>query len=389
MADSSSSSSSRRAAARGRWRWMLIGGAVTACVAAFGYAGGWLAPQRLTPERLVDALQRNGGLHPGYRRNHAKGICVTGYFEGNGAASAYSIAPFFAAVRTPVVGRFALPGGNPYAPDSSVPIRSLALRLSAPDGEQWRTGMNSMPVFPVATPQAFYEQTIASRPDPRTGKPDPAKLSAFFAAHPETAAFRAWVKRARPGASYVTETYYSLNAFYLVDANGGRHAARWRVVPERTAGVGDKGGASDTGGTGDKGDGHARSPGAPNDAVRAGDPDILRRDLLQRLASGPQRWRLLITLAAPGDPVDDATRAWPDERATIDAGTLVIERAQAQDSGPCRDVNYDPTILPDGIRISGDPLLAARSAAYADSYLRRTGEQAGVPGAARPLPEKR
>lgn len=197
------------------------------------------------------------------------------------------------------------------------------------------------------------------------------------------------MKRARPGASYITETYYSLNAFYLIDANGSRHAARWRVVPERMAGASDTGGTGDTGGMANKGGGNARRPSAPDDTVRAGDPDILRRDLLQRLASGPQRWRLLITLAAPGDPVDDATRAWPDERATIDAGTLVIERAQAQDSGPCRDVNYDPTILPDGIRVSGDPLLAARSAAYADSYLRRTGEQAGVPGAARPLPEKR
>ncbi|KGU73873.1 catalase family peroxidase [Burkholderia pseudomallei] len=348
---------------RGFWRWALIGGAVAAVAATFGYVGGWLAPHRLTPQRLVDALQRNGGLHPGYRRNHAKGVCVTGYFEGNGAASAYSTAPFFAAVRTPVVGRFALPGGNPYAPDSSVPIRSLALRLSAPDGEQWRTGMNSMPVFPVATPRAFYEQTVAGRPDPRTGKPDPAKLKAFFDAHPETAAFRAWVKTAKPSASYVTETYYSLNAFYLVDAAGRRQAVRWRVAPERMADAGE--------------------------SAKAGDPNVLREDLARRIGSGPQRWHLLLTLAEPGDPIDDATRAWPATRTTIDAGTLVLDRVEAQDSGPCRDVNYDPTILPDGIRASGDPLLAARSAAYADSYLRRTSEEAGMPGAAHPLSEKR
>lgn len=349
--------------ARGLWRWALIGGAVTAVAATFGYVGGWLAPHRLTPQRLVDALQRNSGLHPGYRRNHAKGVCVTGYFEGNGAASAYSTTPFFAAVRTPVVGRFAMPGGNPYAPDSSVPIRSLALRLSAPDGEQWRTGMNSMPVFPVATPRAFYEQTVAGRPDPRTGKPDPAKLKAFFDAHPETAAFRAWAKTAKPSASYVTETYYSLNAFYLVDAAGRRQAVRWRVAPERTAEAGE--------------------------VAKAGDPNVLQEDLTRRIGSGPQRWHLLLTLAEPGDPVDDATRVWPANRTTIDAGTLVLDRVEAQDSGPCRDVNYDPTILPDGIRVSGDPLLAARSAAYADSYLRRTSEEAGIPGAAHPLSEKR
>lgn len=330
------------------------GGCVTA---SFGYVGGWLAPHRLTPHRLVDALQRNGGLYPVCRRNHAKGVCVTGYFEGSGATSAYSTAPFFAAARTPVVGRFALPGGNPYAPDNSVPIRSLALRLTAPDGEQWRTGMNGMPVFPVATTRAFYEQTVAGRPDPKTGKPDPAKLEAFFDAHPVMAAFRAWAKTARPSASYVTETYYSLNAFCLVNAAVRRQAVRWRVAPERTAGAGD--------------------------VAKAGDPNVLQEDLTRRMALGSQRWHLLITLAEPGDPLDDATRAWPANRTTIDAGTIVLDRVESQGSGPCRDVNYDQTILPDGIRASGDPLLAARSVAYADSYLRRTSEEAGIPGAAR------
>lgn len=355
-------SSSPGGPGRGWWRWAVIGGVVAGVAAAFGYVGGWLAPARLTPQRIVDALQRNGGLHPGYRRNHAKGVCVTGYFEGNGAASQYSTAPFFRAVRTPVVGRFELPGGNPYAPDNSVPIRSLALTLTAPNGAQWRTGMNSMPVFPVTTPEAFYEQTVASRPDPKTGKPDPLKIKAFFDRHPETAAFRKWIKGAKPSASFVTETYYGLNAFYLVDASGRRQAVRWRVVPEQTAAAGD--------------------------VAKAGEPNVLRDDLTRRIATGAQKWKWLITLAKPGDPVDDATQVWPADRATIDAGTLVLDRVEPQDSGPCRDVNYDPTVLPDGIQASDDPLLAARSAAYADSYLRRTSEEAGIPGNAYATSEK-
>lgn len=344
-------------------RWVAIGAAVAAVVLAFGYVGGWLAPGRLTPKRIVDGLQAGSGEHPGYRRNHAKGICVSGYFEGNGTVAAYSTAPFFTSVKTPVVGRFALPGGNPYAPDSSVPIRSMALRLTAPDGQQWRTGMNSMPVFPVATPQAFYEQLQASQPDPRTHKPDPAKLQAFFASHPETGPFLAWVKGAKPSASYATETYQSLNAFYLVNRDGGRQAVRWRMVPEQQDGAGD-----------------VASPG---------DPNVLGEDLTRRIAAGPQRWKLLITLAAQGDPVDDATKVWPADRTTLDAGTLVLDQVTPQDSGACRDVNYDPTVLPEGIRVSGDPILAARSAAYADSYLRRTSEEAGVPGAAPLTSEKK
>ncbi len=47
-----------------------------------------------------------------------------------------------------------------------------------------------------------------------------------------------------------------------------------------------------------------------------------------------------------------------------------------QIDGPCRDINYDPLILPDGIEASADPLLAARSAVYALSFDRRMQEEA-------------
>jgi hypothetical protein len=40
--------------------------------------------------------------------------------------------------------------------------------------------------------------------------------------------------------------------------------------------------------------------------------------------------------------------------------------------GPCRDINFDPTVLPAGIKTSNDPFPAARSSVYAKSYDRRT-----------------
>lgn len=336
-------------------RFAFIGIVLLAIVLLFGYVGGWLAPQRLTAQRMVNQLQANAGVFSGYRRNHAKGVCVAGYFDSNGQAQAYSAAEVFAPGRTPVVGRFAIPGGNPYAPDSSVPIRSMALRFTQSNGQQWRTGMNSMPVFPVATPQAFYEQLVAQQPDPSTHKPDPAKVKAFFAAHPETAAFLAWVKTAKPSSSFATEAYWSLNAFVFIDAKGERHAVRWRMVPE----------ANDGG-------------------VGGGSPDYLDADLTQRLAQGPQRWHLIVTLANPGDPTNDATKEWPSDRQDIDAGTLVLTSTEPQESGACRDINYDPLVLPNGIQASDDPLLPARSAAYATSYLRRTSEEARLPGTVQP-----
>ena len=329
-----------------------IGGVVAVILGGFYYVNGTLDPQRLSPGKLVNALEHNNGVHPGYRRNHAKGLCVAGYFQGSGAAQALSSAQVFGTERTPVVGRFALPSGNPYAPDSSVPIRSFALSFTQANGQQWRTGMNSMPVFPVGTPEAFYQMLQAGAPEATTGKPAPGAMPAFFAAHPETASFLQWVKTAKPSASYATESYNGINAFYLVNAAGQRQAVRWGVVPL------------------------ALDVAA---ASTPGDADYLQRDLLERLAAGPLKWQLNLTLAEPGDPVNDASKAWPAGRKVVNAGTLVVEKAEAQNQGECRDINYDPLILPSGIEGSDDPLLAARSAAYASSYVRRTGEVDQLP----------
>jgi catalase len=322
-----------------------IGLVVLAVGGAFAYVNGSLDPQRLTPARVVNGFENNNGVHPGYRRNHPKGICVAGYFESNGAAAALSRAEVFAIGRTPMIGRLALPTGNPYSPDSAALIRSFAVQFTQPNGQQWRSGMNSMPSFPVGTPEAFFELQKANAPDPTTGKPDPAKPKAFFAAHPETQPYLAWAKTAKPSASFVTETYNSVNAFVLVDAQGKRQAVRWSLVPE-----------------------------AKSDAPAPDAKDYLQQDLSDKLASGPQRWSLVLTLANPQDPTNDASKAWSGEHKTVTAGSLVVDSDSPQLDGACRDINFDPLVLPSGIEGSDDPLLAARSAAYASSYMRRTAE---------------
>jgi catalase len=50
---------------------------------------------------------------------------------------------------------------------------------------------------------------------------------------------------------------------------------------------------------------------------------------------------------------------------------------QAEEAGACRDLVFDPTILPSGIGLSDDPLLAARSKTYSSSFTRRASEDAG------------
>jgi catalase len=65
--------------------------------AAFGGAGGWLSPSRLTQDRMMTAFEDANGTHAGFRRNHAKGVCVTGWFESNGQAAVQSKAAVFRA----------------------------------------------------------------------------------------------------------------------------------------------------------------------------------------------------------------------------------------------------------------------------------------------------
>ncbi|MFV3383364.1 MULTISPECIES: catalase family peroxidase [Pseudomonas] len=328
-------------------RLAAIGVGLLALGAGFAYAAGWIGAPSLTPQRIIDTFEAQAGHHPGYRKNHAKGLCVSGYFQSSGLAEPLSSARVFSQPRVPVIGRFAIGGANPFAPDTSIPVRSLALQFSTDDGQIWRTGMNNPPVLAIGTPQAFYDQVLAMTPAPATGKPDPAKMQAFFAAHPESAAFRQWASSYTPSDSFASTQYHSINAFLLKDHGGMTHPVRWQLEPQ--------------------------TPFAALPA-QIEDKQFLQHDLQRRLALGPLRWTLRLVLAEPGDPVDDASRPWPAERRRIDAGTLVIEQVDAPEQGACRDINFDPLILPHGILPSADPILAARSAAYSESFNRRSRE---------------
>lgn len=332
-------------------RVALVGAIVLSLVAGFAYAGGWLSPRALTPARFIDTFERVNGAHPGFRRNHAKGVGFEGTFESNGRGARLSKAVVFEAGMTPVVGRFALAGGLPYAADASATVRSMALRFSLKDGEEWRTGMNDIPVFAVNTAEAFRDQLVATTPVPATGKPDPDAMKAFLERHPESARAIQIIK-ARPLTSgFDDSTYNSLNAFVLTDAAGHSTPVRWSMVPARPL---------ETGG-----------PAPPPDSAGA---NRIFDALIAHERRSPLQWRLVLVLGQPGDPTNDATLPWPPDRETIDAGTLTVDRIESEETSAARTINFDPLVLPDGIAGSDDPLLSARSAAYAESFRRRAGE---------------
>jgi catalase len=100
------------------------------------------------------------------------------------------------------------------------------------------------------------------------------------------------------------------------------------------------------------------------------DDNFLFENLRQRLAQKPStgitfcsshsraiRW---MTLPSHGRTI-----------AKVVAGTLEVTRVEAQSTGACRDVNFDPSVVPAGVAVSDDPILNARSAAYSHSFSRR------------------
>jgi catalase len=328
-------------------RWAGIGVLLLGVVGGFLYLGGWFSPQKLTPARFVDEFERVGGIHSGFRRNHAKGVCVRGFFDSNGQGTRLSKAVVFQSGRVPVIGRFSLGGGDPHATDNLSTVRGLGLQFSLPDGEQWRTAMINLPVFPFKDPQAFYDNLAASQPDPNTHKPDPAKGAAFLASHPETARALSIIKSHAPSSGFDNGAYYSLNAFRFVNADGASTYVRWTLAPAQPYEAGS--GASQ-------------------------DKNLLFDGLIASIQQHPLQWHLVMTVAQPGDPTDNATIQWPEGREQVEVGTLTLDSVESEETSPARDINFDPLILPAGMAPSNDPLLSARSAIYSQSFTRRAGE---------------
>jgi catalase len=219
------------------------------------------------------------------------------------------------------------------------------------DGEEWRTAMINRPVFPFNTPQAFYDNLIASQPDPNTHKPDPEKMAAFVASHPESARAAKIIQSHQVSSGFDNSTFNGLNAFRFINAADVSTPVRWSMVPVDAF--------------------------KPEDTAQSANPDknYLFDDFIARIHSAPVQWRLILTVGQPGDPTDDATIPWPEDREHVDAGTLTLDEVESEAPGNCRDINFDPLVLPVGIAPSDDPLLSARSAVYSQSFTRRAGEK--------------
>jgi len=296
-------------------------------------------------ERLVDGLNASYGRHPGHRAAHAKGVLCAGTFVAAPAAARISKAPHLQGRSHQVHVRFSNGGGDPHAPDYGPEVRGMAVKFYLPDGGRTDISAQTVPRFPVRTPDAFVNLIRASAP----GRGRLVRLPLFLATHPEVLpALRANAPALKPPASYASARYYAIHAFKWAGADGSERYVRYRWVPE----------AGEASLSGEE----ARSRGA----------DYLQNGLRERLAEEPIRFGLELQIAGPGDKVDDPTAVWPDERETVNAGTLELTGLETGRETGGDVLVFDPNRLADGIEASEDPILKFRSPAYSVSVERRS-----------------
>ena len=230
-------------------------------------------------------------------------------------------------------------GGNPDKPDKVQDVRGMAVKLQAPGGDTDLLGQTA-PRFPVRTPEEFLSMTAAAQ--------RPATFPFWLLRHPGAtpavvAGFRA--KSLIPPFSYAEVTYYPIHAYGWVDAEGSRVWVRYVLEP--------------LGGSDDRPSGEFDGPERLTDEIAA------------RLAAGPVRYDVRVTVAGPDDDPHDPTSVWTSTR-DLSAGIIEVTTKidDPEQSGGL--VVFDPTRVVDGIELSNDPILRYRGASYGESIGRRS-----------------
>jgi catalase len=302
------------------------------------------------PEDAVDAINEASGRHEGHRAAHAKGTLCEGVFTASAEAAALTRAPHMQGEPVRATVRFSNGGGNPELPDYARESRGMAVKLYLPDGSKTDMVALTVPSFFVRTPEDFIEFTRLRKPDPDTGQPDMEKLGAWLGEHPEAGpAIQAGLAAPLP-ASYATVAYNGIHSFRWTDAGGGERFVRFRWEPE------------------------AGEEAIERDAARERGRHYLREELAERLGRGPAAFRLVVTVAAGDDAIDDPTVAWPDDRERVEVGRLELSEAGSDRESDGDVLVFDPTRVTDGIEPSDDRILRFRPLAYSVSVERRSGE---------------
>lgn len=297
---------------------------------------------------LVEMIHEDfQGFHPGYRGVHAQGRYYTAVFTATPEAKKLSRAVHLQGQPVPATVRHGhSASGNPWGPATSP---SMAVKFYLPDGTITDLVSIPIPVFFGRTPDEMLEFLRAARPDAITGKPDERKFMQFLATHPWTAKAVQIAKSLPAPVSFAQTVFHAIHAFRFVNAADVAQYARYHWEPE----VG--------------------SAGQTIEELQKQPPSYLFEELEARLRKAPVVFNLVLQLAEEGDPTEDPTAQWPDERRRVCIGRLKYVRPTTVEEIGDPVMLHDPTRLTDGIEPSDDPILAVRRGVYEVSVAHRTG----------------
>jgi catalase len=308
----------------------------------------------LVPDLLAVLDRLAGGVHPGYRPAHAHGTMYAGTFAPAPGAAGLTRAPHGTRPSTPVTVRYSLAAGVPTAADNDPKGSSpqgMAVRFHLGDHVHTDIVAHSHNGFPVRTGEEFLAFLTAVADSLQPDAPTPPPVAAFLASHP---AAKRFAEAPKPiPSSFARQQYFAVTAFRFTNAAGASRFGRFRLVPE------------------------AGTAFLTLEQAAARTADFLAAELSDRLAKGPVRFRVMVQLAVEGDPVDDATVVWPEDRPQVEFGTLTITGRIDELAPDNRKVIFDPVPRVDGIDPAGDPLTEVRSDIYLLSGRRRRAATAG------------
>jgi catalase len=326
-------------------RILLLASLLVLGTPAFAQQAPNTAPDLALGQRLFDVMSHNNPeVLPGRRVNHAKGAVYSGTFTATPDAAMLSTAPHLQGQPVPMVIRFSLGGGVIAVPDKAVPVHGMAMTFQLPDGRSTDLMCINMPVFVSPTPEEFIAFNEAAQASP-PGSPAPTALQRFIGSHPAAQRFVAGLKPMPQ--SFGTESYFAIHAYRLTNAAGETRNIRWRIVPE--AGYA------------------ARSA----EEAAASPPNALFDELEARTKTGPVAFRLEAQIGEPGDPTNNATIAWPEERRVVNLGRILVTGAVPNTAEAEKPIGFLPGKELPGLARGDDPFFAARDAVYAVAFARR------------------
>ncbi len=302
----------------------------------------------ISPEKALDVINDRFGRFPGYRSLHAKGGLYRASFTASPGGGRLTRAAHMQGQPVDALVRFSNGSGNPRLPDYAPDVRGMAVKFFLPDGSRTDISAQTVPHFPVSTPDDFIELIrLNSGSVSRVWR-----LPLFLARHRGiTKRLKVNAEALRPLSSYAGVRYYAVHAFKWIDAQGGERHVRYRWEPEE------------------------QEPSLAMVEARQRGSEYLQEELRERVKRGPVRFTLMLQVAEEGDPVDDPAAAWPDERETVTAGTLQVTAPETEHEKD-NVLVFDPVRVTDGIEPSNDPVLLFRPRAYSVSVERRTADGA-------------